>query len=178
MRDSCVIRQWFLSPTPRKIGQFLDAQARTNPICAWFVSDSCVIGCVTDPLGRCDNYVVADEGVFWCELWCNNVSTSALAPHVSVSCLFVGSWTLAFQDCLCVFVWGEGEGVGSDYMCTGHAVWPACRVVMPTLCHSCTKEDFMLIIGQVRQSELLPTISFFPITVRSTQIIFKIKHTC
>jgi hypothetical protein len=49
MRGSCVIRQWFLPPTPRKIGQFLDAQARTNPICAWFVSDSCVIGCVTGP---------------------------------------------------------------------------------------------------------------------------------
>jgi hypothetical protein len=46
VRGSCVIRQWFLPPTPRKIGQFLDAQ---NPICAWFVSDSCVIGCVTGP---------------------------------------------------------------------------------------------------------------------------------
>ena len=49
MRGSCVIRQWFLSPTPPKFGQFLDAQARTNPISAWFVSDSCVIGCVTGP---------------------------------------------------------------------------------------------------------------------------------
>ena len=70
-----------------------------------------------------------------------------------------------------VFCSGGGGGVGSDYMCTGHAVWPACRLVIPTLCHTCTKEDFMLIIGQVRQSELLPTISFFPIIVRSIQII-------
>jgi hypothetical protein len=47
VRGSCVICQWFLPPTPRKICQFLDAQARTDPICAWFVSDSCMIGCVT-----------------------------------------------------------------------------------------------------------------------------------
>ena len=50
MRDSCVISQWFLPPTPRNFGQFLDAKARTNPICASFVSDSCVIGSVTGPL--------------------------------------------------------------------------------------------------------------------------------
>ena len=67
---------------------------------------------------------------------------------------------------------GEGE-VWSDYMCTGHAVWPACRLATATLCHTWTKEDIMLVIGQVRQSELLPTISFFPKTVRSTQIIFQ-----
>jgi hypothetical protein len=48
--NTCVIRQWIIPPTLRKIGQFLDAQARTIPICAWFVSDSCVIGCVTGPL--------------------------------------------------------------------------------------------------------------------------------
>ena len=40
MRDSCMIRQWFLPPTPRIFCQFLDAQARTNPICAWFVSNN------------------------------------------------------------------------------------------------------------------------------------------
>ena len=41
VRGSCVIRQWFLPPIPRKFDQFLDAQARTNlcVICGWFVSD-------------------------------------------------------------------------------------------------------------------------------------------
>jgi len=43
MRDSCVIRQWFLSPTPKTFGQIFDAQARTNTfmcvICEWFVRD-------------------------------------------------------------------------------------------------------------------------------------------
>jgi len=34
VRGSCVIRQCFLSPKPKQIGQFLDVQARTNPICA------------------------------------------------------------------------------------------------------------------------------------------------
>ena len=55
-----------------------------------------------------------------------------------------------------------GGGVGSDYMCTGHAVGPACRLVIPTVCHTCTKEDFMLVIGQVRQSKPLPTFPFSP----------------
>ena len=36
-------------------------------------------------LGRCGNSVVVDDGIFWCELWWKDVSTSALAPHVSVS---------------------------------------------------------------------------------------------
>ena len=34
-------------------------------------------------------------------------------------------------------------------MRTGHAVWPECRLAIPTLYHTCTKEDFMLVIGQM-----------------------------
>ena len=55
VNDTCAVPALFTpdssvisTPTPRTIGQFLDAQARTNSICAWFVSDSCVIGCVTN----------------------------------------------------------------------------------------------------------------------------------
>ena len=53
VRGSCVHHACFISdfcsPKTQKFGQFLDAQAHTNPICAWFVSDLCVIGCVTGP---------------------------------------------------------------------------------------------------------------------------------
>jgi len=49
MRDSCVICQLFLSPTPEKIDQIIDAQALTNTMYAWFVRDSCGIGCMTGP---------------------------------------------------------------------------------------------------------------------------------
>jgi len=36
VNDTCAVRQWFLPPTPRKFGSFLDAQAPTSLICAYF----------------------------------------------------------------------------------------------------------------------------------------------
>ena len=73
--NMCVIHAWFMRDSsvistpwpPEIIGQFLDAQARTNPICAWFVSNSYVIGCVTG--GRCitkfdDREIFLDRQIF------------------------------------------------------------------------------------------------------------------
>jgi len=57
VNETCAVHAWFMrdssgisTPDTPKISRSLDAQARTNPICAWFVSDSCVYGYVTGPL--------------------------------------------------------------------------------------------------------------------------------